>query len=111
MSGASGPIVTLHTPLSAFVSGCGLPSSSPFAVTAFAFGANRRSVTLRSALTSGDVNGGGPPCCAARRGENEEPAMRAASTAPVIVIASRIVARIVGLLEELRRHLVQVMAP
>ena len=40
MSGGSGPMVTDHTPLSPFVIGCGLPSSSPFAVTLFAFGAS-----------------------------------------------------------------------
>ena len=55
MSGASGPIVTLQTPLSPRVSGCGLPSSSPAATTLFALGREKRSVIVRSALTSGEV--------------------------------------------------------
>src|SRR5262245_21912765 len=61
MSGASGPTVTVHTPFSSFVSGCGWPSSSPDATTDFAFGAKSRSVSFLSALTSGDATCGGPP--------------------------------------------------
>ena len=63
MSGASGPTVTVHMPFSPLVIGCGLPSSSPLAVTCVAFGARYRSVTVRSAPISGEITTGprGPP--------------------------------------------------
>ena len=55
MSGASGPTVTLQMPFSPFVIGCGLPSSSPLAITDVAFGARYRNVIVWSAPTSGDT--------------------------------------------------------
>src|SRR6476646_3092323 len=60
MSGGSGPIVTDQMPLSPLVIGCGLPSSSPLAVTCCALGAKNRTVTLPSAATSGDAYAGPP---------------------------------------------------
>ena len=55
MFAGTGPTVTLHKPLSSFVSGCGLfRFHSPSTATDDAFGASRRNVIVLSGRTSGD---------------------------------------------------------
>src|SRR3954466_2744951 len=54
-------MVTVHTPSSPFVIGCGLPSISPTTLTSLAFGARNRSVNVLSGLTCGDTSAPRPP--------------------------------------------------
>src|SRR6187431_2832558 len=58
MSGTSGPTVTVQIPSAPLVIGCGLPSSSPLAVTWVALGARYRSVSVLSAPISGETTVG-----------------------------------------------------
>src|SRR6476620_9699933 len=86
MSGASGPMVTVQIPSDPLVIGCGLPSSSPLTVTWDAFGARYRSVSVRSAETSGDITEGPrpprPPGPAGVAGGCASAAVAVASQAP-----------------------------
>ena len=61
MSGASGPMVTVQIAVGPLRHRVRLAVSSPLAVTCVAFGARYRSVTVRSAPTSGETTAGPRP--------------------------------------------------